>query len=288
MTNLQTKSSKRGPFDTVILFDKTEDSMLEVAPSRGGIVVRARIRGREILYLDEATLLDVSKNVRGGIPICFPIAGKLSDDRASFGGKEIVLSQHGFARRSKWNVVDAGETLTIQLVSNPETRAVFPFEFDIRVTYSIHNDSLGCETTIINTGSETLPVHLGFHPYFYIPEDIKSEFRVEAAASRAFNNRTGEHGSYEPPRFGAEEVDYHILDPAGGAVRLRAPKGKHYSYRLDYGGFPCAVLWTLPGKDFICLEPWTAPAGALATGEGLIQLLPNHPETRSWYIQIES
>jgi galactose mutarotase-like enzyme len=26
------------------------------------------------------------------------------------------------------------------------------------------------------------------------------------------------------------------------------------------------VLWTLPGRPFICVEPWSAPANALQTG----------------------
>ncbi|MCI0573314.1 MAG: hypothetical protein L0Y66_21415, partial [Myxococcaceae bacterium] len=34
------------------------------------------------------------------------------------------------------------------------------------------------------------------------------------------------------------------------------------------------VVWTLPGKDFVCVEPWTAPAGALRSGEGLRHVAP--------------
>jgi galactose mutarotase-like enzyme len=34
------------------------------------------------------------------------------------------------------------------------------------------------------------------------------------------------------------------------------------------------VIWTLPGKDFVCLEPWTAPANALNSGESLLIVPP--------------
>jgi galactose mutarotase-like enzyme len=34
------------------------------------------------------------------------------------------------------------------------------------------------------------------------------------------------------------------------------------------------VVWTVQGKDYVCLEPWTAPANALNTGESLIFLEP--------------
>jgi len=44
------------------------------------------------------------------------------------------------------------------------------------------------------------------------------------------------------------------------------------------------VLWTLPGKDFVCLEPWTTPANALTAGEGLLELAPG--ESRELHVAI--
>ncbi|MFM7450793.1 MAG: aldose epimerase, partial [Leptolyngbyaceae cyanobacterium] len=38
--------------------------------------------------------------------------------------------------------------------------------------------------------------------------------------------------------------------------------------------FSTLVFWTLKGKDFYCLEPWTAPRNALNTGENLLHLAP--------------
>ena len=45
------------------------------------------------------------------------------------------------------------------------------------------------------------------------------------------------------------------------------------------------VVWTLAGRDFICLEPWTAPGNALNTNEHLI-VLPGGQSHMSW-IEIE-
>ncbi|NJO81129.1 MAG: aldose epimerase, partial [Cyanobacteria bacterium RM1_2_2] len=45
---------------------------------------------------------------------------------------------------------------------------------------------------------------------------------------------------------------------------------------LDYDPtYSTLVFWTVKGKDFYCLEPWSAPRNALNTGEDLIQLAPN-------------
>ena len=58
--------------------------------------------GRSWLYLDEATLLDPSKNVRGGIPILFPSPGKLEGDAFARDGRSGHLGQHGFGRNLAW------------------------------------------------------------------------------------------------------------------------------------------------------------------------------------------
>jgi galactose mutarotase-like enzyme len=45
------------------------------------------------------------------------------------------------------------------------------------------------------------------------------------------------------------------------------------------------VVWTVAGRDFVCLEPWSAPADALNSGEGLIEL-PNGRQ-RSLWVELE-
>lgn len=280
--------SSRGPLETLVVENLKDSSRFELAPARGGLLLSARIQDRELLYLDESTLLDLKKNVRGGIPVCFPIAGRIPDNVARFDGAEIRLPQHGFARNLPWEfeTFDSGTgKLTISLSSSDETRAVYPFDFLFKLTYRIQDNALVAESDITNTGKKVMPVHLGFHPYFYIGETEKNLLRVVASASRAFDNRAQVYKDYEPPALGGDEVDYHILDPNGGAVRLRGPKG---GIRVDYGAFPCVVLWTLPGKPFVCVEPWTAPAGAMATGGGLIELLPGASDRRMWFAEHES
>src|SRR5438132_2165715 len=71
-----------------------DGALAEVVPERGGLVTRFRVQGRGLLYLDEATLADRSKNVRGGVPVLFPIAGKAPEGGA--------MKQHGFARNRAW------------------------------------------------------------------------------------------------------------------------------------------------------------------------------------------
>ena len=76
--------------------------LAKVAPNRGAIVTSLVVAGREVLYLDRQTFTDPSKNVRGGIPVLFPFAGKLSD--GVFQPANTKMNQHGFGRNLPWTV----------------------------------------------------------------------------------------------------------------------------------------------------------------------------------------
>jgi galactose mutarotase-like enzyme len=78
------------------------ETLVELVPARGALVTRLAVAGVELLYLDRATLADPSKNVRGGIPILFPFAGRLEGDRFTAvrpGGAPKIKKQHGFCRK---------------------------------------------------------------------------------------------------------------------------------------------------------------------------------------------
>lgn len=274
----------RAGFESVVCTASGHDSRIELLPARGGIVTSVRIHGRELLYMDEATLADTTKNVRGGIPILFPIAGKLPGGRATFDGMAFEFAQHGFARNLAWSVAEESDRIGIELVSSDATRKLYPYEFRLRVYYYITGRSLCCTLELHNCGDRPMPAHMGFHPYFLVPDSRKAEIRVEAIATKAFDNKSGVSADYSPPSLAVDELDYHILDPTGGAVRLSGPDPASF-LRLDYGGFPTVVLWTLRGRDFVCMEPWSAPAGALATGAGLVVLKPHDSVRRMWFVQ---
>jgi D-hexose-6-phosphate mutarotase len=83
-------------FPTVVLVEDGSEAVL--APARGGLLAALRLRGRDLLFLDEKTYADPSANVRGGSPVLSPSPGKLAGDTWAHG----TLRQHGFARNLPW------------------------------------------------------------------------------------------------------------------------------------------------------------------------------------------
>ena len=100
----------------------------EIAPSRGALVSSLNVNGSEILYLDRATFNDAPKNVRGGIPVLFPYAGKLVDGIFTAAGTK--MNQHGFGRNKAWTVLERkADMVSVGLESDAETLAVYPYAF---------------------------------------------------------------------------------------------------------------------------------------------------------------
>jgi galactose mutarotase-like enzyme len=269
----------RGPGGLDMFRLSAGDAVAEVAPSRGGLVTRFAIGDDELLYLDPATLADRKQNVRGGIPVLFPVAGRLSGDRYTLpGGASFPMRQHGLARHAAWEVTHIVQArLTMQLTSSSTSRGTFPFDFAFRVTVDLGRAgyrSMAIEVEAENRGPQPMPLHCGFHPYFQVPEIQKGELRVDVEATSAYDNQTGQTGPYPRPiDFTATEVDLHLGGLKARRATLHVP-GKPPRLLTFSDLFSTVVLWTTTLKDFVCVEPWTAPADALNTGVGLTTLKP--------------
>jgi galactose mutarotase-like enzyme len=256
--------------ETLRLDDEATGAVVYVAPARGGMVTRYAVGGADVLFLDESTLHDPSKNVRGGIPILFPVAGKLPAGRYRVEGETYEIKQHGFARDRPGTVVDesSGEeaSVTLGLEASDATRAVYPFDFALRFTYRLRGGQLSVEQTFENRGRTPMPVQPGLHPYFFVPDASKADARVETDATRAYDNRIGREVPVPRPiPLAGREVDLFLLDHSPRETVLSRP-GRS-SVRLAFGDEQrVLVVWTLPGRDFVCVEPWWTRAGAIADG----------------------
>ncbi len=271
--------------DSPTLTLRALSTLARVSPARGGLVTALSVAGRDVLYLDEATLADPSKNVRGGVPVLFPSPGRLRDDRYARGAVAGALGQHGFARSSPFEVLDAREDrVTMRLRPSDAARAEFPFEHELTLSARVSPGALHLDAEVRNPGAVELPYGLGYHPYFFVPAAEKAAARVPTQATRAWDNVAKRARALSGIALGDGEVDLHLLDHGGSRAELCLGGGRVVVAGDD--GWRCWVVWTLPGRDFVCLEPWTSPADALNTGDGLLTLAPGasraHRLTISW------
>lgn len=284
-----TISQSQQQYTTYILSDESAGAQIEVVPERGGIITRWRIKGQEILYLDTERFANPELSIRGGVPILFPICGNLPDNTYTYNGQQYTLKQHGFARDLPWQVTeqvtDGQASMTVVLKSNETTKAVYPFDFQLAFSYILQGHSLEIRQEYQNLSSTPMPFSAGFHPYFLV--DDKSQLEFEIPSGQYQDQKSKEiqafNGNFD---FNREEIDFAFghLRSQSAAVTDQGKKGK---LSLDYDDiYAMLVFWTLKGKEFYCLEPWTAPRNALNTGEHLTVLEPGGSKTMSVRLKV--
>lgn len=277
MTNVFAIALKQKQYKTYILSDETANSTLEVVPERGGIATSWLVEGKEMFYLDAERFANPDLNVRGGIPILFPICGNLPDNTYTHKGVERKLKQHGFARDLPWTpteqVTEGCAAITLVLNSSEKTQAVYPFDFKLAFTYQIKGNSLEIVQEYTNLGDEPMPFASGLHPYFLAADKTNLRFEIPGMQYRDHNTHQKGYftGVFDPT---LDEIDVSFDELTGLAATVTdEARGLRLtvSYNSSYGKL---VFWTLKGKNFYCLEPWTAPRNAINTGEHLIYLQP--------------
>ncbi len=277
--------AKRG--DTIELSDDVARSSLSVIPGRGALISRFCVGDRDVLYMDASTLTDRTKSVRGGVPLLFPSPGKLEGDHFARGSRQGDMKQHGFARDLPWTLsdvrTDGAAAATLILVSDDETRAMFPWDFRFSLTIALRGARVRLDARIENTSRRTMPFAFGIHPYFLVTD--KARARIATRATRAYDNVKKETVPFHGFDLGNGETDLHLIDHGSTSTTLRAADGAQVDLRASEE-FTRWVVWTLPGRDFVCVEPWTAPANALNTGDSLVDLAAG--ASRDLWVELES
>lgn len=133
--------------------------------------------GKELLFVSRDAILDGSKAIRGGIPVCFP----------QFGQPDKAMPQHGFLRNNLWKEVtggrfdddeSAGTVLELELKDVVTARGTGKWgmdtKLDAKVTYTVKIDGDGFTTTIAmeNTGTEKWDFQVLLHNYFLVQDRV--------------------------------------------------------------------------------------------------------------------
>jgi glucose-6-phosphate 1-epimerase len=243
-------------------------SRVEVYQYGGHVTSWISKNGREMLYMSPTAVLDGSKAIRGGIPVCFPQFGQHGP-----------LKQHGFARNSMWALVDPedadeddgddeGTCPRVQLVltDSAQTRqSEWPHKFKVVQTIEIDKDgSLVQKMDVYNTGTTPFEFSIALHAYLAVHDS--SETVVPGLRGLLFAD--GVKGGVESTqvldfvKFG-EEVDRLYY---ASSDKLRVPAAGIELYK---GNLPDVVLWNphiqkaaaladMPNddwKNFVCVEP---------------------------------
>jgi galactose mutarotase-like enzyme len=281
--------------------------------SSHGVTATVLVLGAELCSLKTAAGLELlwqaGPEWRRHAPLLFPIVGKLKGDQLRHRRKSYPMTQHGFARDSRFEWVERGPaSCRLVLADNTETRSRYPFAFRFTVTYALHGADLDVGLEIENPGDEMLPASVGGHPAFNWPlrpgmakESYSLSFSDEETApirrlKDGLLRATPEPSPISGKKLALSEQlfdeDAVILDrPASRSVRYIAAQGP--SLEISWAGFRELGIWSKPGgAPFLCIEPWrgfASPAdfdGEFADKPGLMHIKPGEKRTLSYRIGV--
>lgn len=265
----------KGQYQTYTLYDTAENSSFTINPERGGIVTEFSVgEAGNILYMNDGIYRDPSKYIRGGIPVLFPMAGRLTGDKYQVQGETYSMPVHGLVRNYPWeirktNFTDGAE-IVVGMQSNEETKKAFPFSFDVEFTYRLKGSTLAVEQAFKNLSSRDMPVSFGFHPYFRVLDKKNAKVLLDADTYKDMVSGAVVPAEEVPDFTGEHEVGCLFQDVRGQKAVLKAD-GCHIELEFDCS-YRHVLLWSLPNEEFICVEPWTAKPDALNTNEELIRI----------------
>src|SRR6187549_2807255 len=154
---------------------------------------RVQVKGKDLVRTS-ATLEDFQARPGfNGMPLLAPFANRLDDTAFYANGKKYNFDLElgnvrgpipgtGFVNGTQaWQLVEfkadnnsAWVTCKLDFYRNPQFMKQFPFAHTITMTYRVSNGALEVHTRLDNLSSEPMPVVIGFHPIYELPDGTRN------------------------------------------------------------------------------------------------------------------
>ncbi len=208
-------------------------------------------------------------------PVLFPAIGSIKEGKWRYKGVDYAMPKHGIIRHNDDLVFEqtAPEACHFSLAASDKTRMQYPFNFHFKVEYVLEDRKLKMLYHIQNLGEEPMPFICGGHTAYACPLDEetslsdyvidfpgKEELLAETLAASGYLD-------YKQRRFalenGALRLSDQLFDEDAlifvnvGVNRVSLRKaGESKGLEVHFKGYPHLALWSKPGADYVCIEPW--------------------------------
>ncbi len=208
-------------------------------------------------------------------PVLFPNVGKTYKNTVKIKGVQYPTSQHGFARDHEFQCRYADEKKAeFLLTSTDETKKIYPYDFQLFITYTLDENRINVKWEVKNPSEETIYFTIGGHPAFRFgkPEEKKDDYilrfpgkeklsyvlidpKEEAVDPTAVSELKLKQECY-PVTEQLFEKDALIFDHTQIKEVWLCRKDKTPYVGIRAEGFPSFGIWSVKDAPFVCLEPW--------------------------------
>src|SRR5688572_16439928 len=252
---------------------------------------RIQVKGKDLVRTS-ATLADFQARPGfNGMPLLAPFANRLDDTAFYANGKKYNFDLElgnvrgpipgtGFVNGSKaWQLVEfkadgksAWVTCKLDFYKHPQFMKQFPFAHTITMTYRVADGALEVRTRLDNLSAEPMPVVIGYHPIYELPDGNRNDWTVSADAKTHWIGipqrlPTGETQPIEK-FFGSDRTaislgKYALIDDVFTDL-VRDANGRA-TMKLMYNG---KELHATLGPKYKTVLMWSTPLGGGGGGRG--------------------
>ena len=279
------------------LSDKTGAYFAKIDLNSGASLQALKIEGKQIL----ANLHPLKYEHSFNAALLFPFANRIDNGVYSYNNKSYQLkcneinnnnALHGLIYNKKFKLISkkTGVNSTSVNLEYIETvkNAGFPFTYKIQLIYKTTKKSLRLKVRIENTDTLAFPFTLGWHPYFYSSNLMKSNIHFHADKKVIHNKKKISEGmeSYNSEKK-LKLADKNLDD----CFHLSAKKIKFKTPRYHLALKTTAKnnylqIYTPDNANAIAIEPLTVISNSFNNKEGLQVLEPNAAFSTTWKLKI--
>lgn len=201
-------------------------------------------------------------------PVLFPIVGTLKNNSFTYNNQSYTLSRHGFARDMDFEIIQQTQSsVTFSLASSEETLKMYPFHFELQITYTLLDNGIEIAYKVSNKNETAMPFSIGAHPAFALPGNFSDyAIAMEKDETLQFHLLENDLISDQTDEIrlsdGQFPLDYRLFENDALIFKtlqsksLTIMKNSKPVVKVNFTGFPNLGIWTKENAAFLCIEPW--------------------------------
>ena len=231
--------------------------------------------------------------------ILFPFANRIEKGQYSFKEKDYQLAcnesgknaLHGLVHNKQFQLIEKVENINFSSVTicfeEIEEREGFPFNYKIYITYTLSKNKIKIAVKIENTGTNSFPFTLGWHPYFVSKDLYHSSLSFKSNKKIEFDKNLITKGII---KASAEELKIKIqnkqLDDCfilnSNTIKFITPT---YQIQIATDQIENYLqIYTPKNSSIIAIEPMTGISNSFNNKIGLQTLEPHNKYELKWTV----
>lgn len=216
-------------------------------------------------------------------PVLFPIVGTLKNNQFEYKDKKYALSRHGFARDLTFLLIEKSENYALfSLVNSDTTLLCYPFEFELKIGYTLTENDLKITYQVTNKNDFLMPFSIGAHPAFALPkpfEDyhLRFEKEEEVITFQLENDLISDKTTILPLIQNNLNLNYALFENDALIIKkiqsnsITITEKNKSVLRIKFEDFPHLGIWTKNNAPFICIEPWQGYSDTIENSGNLFE-----------------